>query len=349
MRKKKRLSWWTVFGKIAVEERIWRSSTESFWRVFAPVAGIIPQGKSRALHRALSDFGVEHSFGQAAERFREHYGFTIPVSAVRAATLASAARAQAGLEAKYEESYRVLPALGSEQVVAEGDGTMICTVAPGPRDGKRPREWKEMRLMAAQSQGSTLATYAAGFLEVGEAGRRWGHCGRDAGWGLQSHIHVVADGAEWIRKQAAEVFGGQHQMLCDFYHVSEYLAAAAKSVAPITSERWRKTQQRRLKKGAAAKVIATLKPHEEEEGTAKENAPVGNALRYLQNRADHLDYRAAIAAGLPIGSGLIESGHRHVLQSRLKKAGTAWLPDNAHAISQLRVIRSNGNWNSLWV
>jgi hypothetical protein len=29
--------------------------------------------------------------------------------------------------------------------------------------------------------------------------------------------------------------------------------------------------------------------------------------------------------GLPIGSGMIESGHRHVLHARLKKAGAAWL------------------------
>lgn len=69
--------------------------------------------------------------------------------------------------------------------------------------------------------------------------------------GLQSPIHVVADGAEWIRRQAAEVFGEQHKMLYDFYHVSEYLTAAAKSVAPATPEKWGKTQQQRLKKGGS--------------------------------------------------------------------------------------------------
>ena len=52
--------------------------------------------------------------------------------------------------------------------------------------------------------------------------------------------------------------------------------------------------------------------------------------------------------GLPIGSGMIESGHRHVLQARLKKAGTAWLSDHADQIAHLRVLRANNRWLSLW-
>jgi hypothetical protein len=48
------------------------------------------------------------------------------------------------------------------------------------------------------------------------------------------------------------------------------------------------------------------------------------------------------------GSGMIESGHRHVLQARLKKAGTAWLRDNADRIAHLRVLRAKQQWDSFW-
>jgi len=65
-------------------------------------------------------------------------------------------------------------------------------------------------------------------------------------------------------------------------------------------------------------------------------------------RTDPFFTRNAIKTGLPIGSGMIESGHKHVLQERLKKAGVAWLPENADAIAQLRVLRSNNQWESLW-
>jgi len=68
---------------------------------------------------------------------------------------------------------------------------------------------------------------------------------------------------------------------------------------------------------------------------------VREARRYLGNRRDPPDYPRALRLDLPIGSGLIESGHRHVLQVRLKRPGTAWLPDNADALAQLRVLRAN--------
>ena len=135
---------------------------------------------------------------------------------------------------------------------------------------------------------------------------------------LDSQIHVVADGAEWIRLQSREIFSDQEHFLCDFYHVSEYLADASKSCRAESPGRWRKTQQKRLKNGAAAKVIQELAQHIEPPGTPEEEAPVFCAFRYMNNRRDTFDYPRALKHQLPIGSGLIESGHRHVLQHASK-------------------------------
>jgi hypothetical protein len=296
----------------------------------------------------LTDFGCEHSFARAAESVQEHYGFEIGASAVRRATLEHAQRARARLQEGYQQSFRVLPAVGAGHVIAEADGTMICTVEPGQRKGKRSREWKEMRLVAAQAKESATTVYAATFGSVEEVGRRWGHCTREAGWGLNSQIHAVADGADWIRLQSQEVFREQGTFLCDFYHVSEYLAAAAQSCRGSRADQWRRTQQKRLRRGALQKVIETLEEHLEPIGTPEEQAPVRNGHRYLTNRTECLDYPRALELGLPIGSGMIESGHRHVLHARLKKAGTAWLHDHADQIAHLRVIRANRQWQSLW-
>jgi hypothetical protein len=296
----------------------------------------------------LTDFGCEQAFARAAESVREHYGFEMGASAVRAATLEHARRARERLRQEYQEPFRVVPAVGAEHVIAEADGTMICTVEAGPRKAKRPREWKEMRLVAAQAKDSARTVYAATFGSVEETGRRWGHCTRQAGWGLNSRIHAVGDGADWIRLQSQEVFQTQGTFLCDFFHVSEYLGAAAVSCRSSQPDAWRRTQQKRLKRGAVHMVVEALEPHLEPEGTAEEEAPVRNGLRYLNNRLDCLDYPRALALGLPIGSGMIESGHRHVLHARLKKAGTAWLQDHADQIAHLRVLRANRQWASLW-
>lgn len=96
------------------------------------------------------------------------------------------------------------------------------------------------------------------------------------------------------------------------------------------------------------KVIEALEPFLEPQGTAEEESPVRNGYRYLNNRLDSLDYPRALRLGLPIGSGMIESGNRHVLQARLKQAGTAWLANHADQIAHLPVLRVNQRWESLW-
>ena len=95
-------------------------------------------------------------------------------------------------------------------------------------------------------------------------------------------------------------------------------------------------------------MIEGLAEHLEPSGTPEELAPVTNAYRYLTNRTECPDYSRALRLGLPSGSGMIESGHRHVLQTRLKKAGAAWLVPNADRMANLRGLRANNQWLSLW-
>ena len=333
---------------MSVKDRVWRNQHQSYLRPLPGRLGVRPRGRSQRLDRVLTDFGCEHAFARAAGSVLEHYGFTIGVSTVRTATLKHAQRAREKLAAQYAQPFRELPSVGNEHVITPADGTMICTVQPGARKGKRPREWKEMRLVAAQAKDSATTVYGVTFGSVAETGRRWGHCTRQAGWGLNSRIHAVGDAADWIRLQSREVFGTQGHFLCDYFHVSEYLGAAAPRCRPAQPDQWRHTQQKRLKRGDVMKVIEALEKHLEAEGTPEAEAPVRNGHRYLSHRLDCLDYPRALALGLPIGSGMIESGHRHVLQARLKKAGAAWLPDHADQIAHLRVLRANHQWLALW-
>jgi hypothetical protein len=82
-----------VFGLVSVAERVWRTRTKSYLRLLPEGIGVGPRGRSVRLERALTDFGCEHSFGQAAARVMEHYGFEIGFRAVREATLTHAQRA----------------------------------------------------------------------------------------------------------------------------------------------------------------------------------------------------------------------------------------------------------------
>lgn len=303
------------------------------------------RGCSRRLQRALTDFGADEAFGPAAKKVREHYGVEVNAERLRQVCLSHARRMA---ERRVSPCTR-LAAKGPEWIVAEADGTMVPIVetasAPPGEDRRKHRvvRWQEARVVAAQAFGEATTHYDATLGEVAEAGARWSQTAGAAGWGVNTRIHAVGDGAPWLAQQAAERFGPASRYLLDLYHVCDYLAA----VWPADKA---SVHQHRdaLKAGRLASVLDALRERLEPASTPDEHAPARCALRYLENRPDQLDYPHALRLGLPVGSGLIESAHRHLLQSRLKLAGSWWSEPNAHAMAQLRVTRANGLWHSYW-
>ena len=144
-------------------------------------------------------------------------------------------------------------------------------------------------------------------------------------------------------------FGDPSRFLLDYYHVCDYLADASLVCAPQAPKAWMEQQKTRLKQNYFWAVLKALKPFREPDSVADAQAPVRAAYRYLLNRPQHLDYKASIAAELPIGSGEIESAHRYIIQIRLKRSGSWWTVKNAEAMLALRVLRANQDWDDYWL
>ena len=157
-------------------------------------------------------------------------------------------------------------------------------------------------------------------------------------------------GQNSIAELIEDLFGEQGSYLIDFYHVCEYLSAAAKTIAPdaAAGKAWMEAQKDTLKTGRAGAVPNALLPHCESLDVRDEQAPVRVCHRYLSARRDQLKYREALAEGLPIGSGEIESAHRCVAQKRLKLPGAWWLVEHAEHMLALRINRLNGDWAAYW-
>lgn len=95
-------------------------------------------------------------------------------------------------------------------------------------------------------------------------------------------------------------------------------------------------------------MIDELQSSLDKETDCQKREAIEKCERYLSNRVEYLDYEGAIKSGLPIGSGEIESGHRSVVQARLKLSGAWWKIENAEKMLALRVVRANGQWQSYW-
>lgn len=213
------------------EQSYRRARSREQVRPFSLAAQVACRSYSLGLQRVLTDFGADVPFGQVVEKVQEHYGISVAASAVRAITQAHGAALEWAAQVPAQ-----MPAEGVAVVVAEMDGSMIPTVqiAAGRGDKRRRREvsWQEARLSLAGVVGSVQRYYGATLGSVEQAGQQWRACAVRAGAGRHTHVHCVGDGARWIINQARQQFGVQGSYLVDFYHVSEYLAAAAAVVAP---------------------------------------------------------------------------------------------------------------------
>jgi hypothetical protein len=312
------------------------------YRPFCQVAGIRPRGYSTRLERALTDFGAEESFERAAVRLQEHYGIKIASNAIRRITYRHARRIEA-----VEPSGPSQPA---KTLITQIDGSMIPLVKPGEAGDRRKGKsllWSEARLCCARAEEQVSRVYGATLGTLETVSLLWAQTARYGGLGPKTLVHGIGDGAPWIVEKFNENFGGQGKYLIDFYHVSEYLGAAALKLAGAKkAARWLRKQKVRLLTGQARKILRSLEPHRETPGTVE--TPVENASRYIRQRLEHLHYAQARQAKLPIGSGEVESAHRHVIQHRLKVAGAWWKQTNAQCMLSLRVARANNCWNAYW-
>ncbi len=321
-------------------------------RPFVLGAKVSPRGCSRPLQRAIVDFAADDPFARVALKLREHYGFEIGESTIQRIALG---HAQAMFESGRPSADFPKTPSQHKQIVAQIDGGMIPVMEPdADRNDKRKGKklsWREAKISLAHAKGSRTPVYGGG-IEGGveTAGRRLLDCAVRAGFGADSRVHVVGDGAPWIVGQIEQQFGDQGSYLIDFYHVCEYLSPAAKAIAPdATAEKaWMEAQKDALKTGRVDEVLRALAPHREAPEASDDQAPVRACHRYLSTRKDQLKYLEAMAEGLPIGSGEIESAHRYVAQKRLKLPGAWWRVENAEYMLALRINRLNGDWHAYW-
>lgn len=333
-----------------MEEQTYRA-TESgkLCRPFQSRAEVLCRGYSTRLQRAIVDFGADVPFAQVREKIREHYG--IKISNGAAITITEDHARQMNAVDMTPKSRTTTQAL---TLIAETDGSMIPIVQTGkvgesgPQDRRRTRQvfWKEGKLSMIRRAGEVTPIFAVTLGDAAAAGADLLRLATAAGFNKRSHVHGLGDGAIWIEDQMEQQFGAQCRYHIDFFHVCDYLAAA--KVCAANDPGWMERQKDCLKSDQLPAVLAALAPFQEADSVPPEEAPVRACYRYLTNRPGQFNYQAAIQAGLPIGSGEVESAHRYIIQKRLKLSGAWWKIENAQAMLNLRVTRANGRWNQYW-
>ena len=181
----------------------------------------------------------------------------------------------------------------------------------------------------------------------GHIGASWERLSKVLGVARDQALSVIADGAKWIWDQAAKRFAGQDvQWVVDIYHVLLYLYAAVATLGPDAGEQWVDQRVIELIQMGGPRFIEHLRNTGPPDAAATE--AWDKLLNYLADNRDSLWYGQRLAAGLPIGSGLIEGGVKNTLGKRLKINSARWRVQRAERMGAIRCLQYSGLWEVYW-
>jgi hypothetical protein len=160
-------------------------------------------------------------------------------------------------------------------------------------------------------------------------------------------VGAVVDGALWCQS-FVDLHYPEALRILDFAHAAEYLTAIAQTsgvdgslLSPLQLVELRHA----LKHDGPAAVLPLLRTLV---ATQPTNADLASALAYLETREAQLQYPQFVADGWPIGSGMVESANKLVVEDRLKGAGMHWAEANVNGLLALRNAVCNDRWEECW-
>lgn len=183
---------------------------------------------------------------------------------------------------------------------------------------------------------------------------------------LQMHLHqlgiaqaesivLLGDGAKWIWKNIPALL---YQLGCrpeqitqvlDFYHAVQHLYKLGEALFGTTAKgkAWAKKWAKKLKKGGAAALVNQIKRLLVNE-MGQDQEKVQTEYNFFQGHQlqGRLDYAYFKEQKLPIGSGVVESLIRQVVNLRLKGCNKAWLEENAEAFLHARCQWAVQQWSN---
>ena len=162
----------------------------------------------------------------------------------------------------------------------------------------------------------------------------------------------ISDGGRGFLALYAAQFKDYARGILDFYHAAQNLwkgAAAWLDGRTQDARAWFVSARHRLRHGEADGVLADLAA-----ALALDDLPASardtltNLYTYLEKHRDHLDYEKFKELGLPIGSGLVESACKWLIQQRFKGVGMRWSEDGFNHLLHLRLAWVNGRFDALF-
>jgi hypothetical protein len=309
---------------------------------------LLPGKLTPQLQSWLVRLGAWLPFARAADLLADLTHVRVSTATTRRATEAAGA---AYVLHQTQEATQLLqdcpdPPVAPDRAVMSVDGAMVPLVGG---------EWAEVKTLAigepqseaeneihvrAVSYFSRLADADQfGQLALSEVHRR--------GVLRAGAVAAVTDGAEWIQG-FVELHCPDALRILDFAHAAQRLAEIGQTVwgeGSVQAQQWTTQQCHALKHDGPRQVLTAVLSQQLSHPT---DDVLSTNLTYLSKRVGHLQYPEYQAQGWPIGSGVVESANKVVVEARLKGSGMRWARSNVNAMLALRNVVCNDRWAEGW-
>ena len=136
--------------------------------------------------------------------------------------------------------------------------------------------------------------------------------------------------------------------ILDFPHAAQRICQIGEAVLGVehaSLAAWQVRQLHHLRHAGPLELLASLRTF----AAAQLKLPlVAENLAYLDKRVGQMQYPTFQAEGWPIGSGMVESANKLVVEARLKGAGMHWSRASVNPMLALRNAVCNDRWAEAW-
>jgi hypothetical protein len=140
--------------------------------------------------------------------------------------------------------------------------------------------------------------------------------------------------------------------ILDLYHAAQNLwkgAAAWLDGRTSQARKWFNWARHRLRHHNPDDVLEDLlEALEVESLPQRATEALVKLYDYLNGHRDHMDYAKYEALGLPLGSGMVESACKWLIQQRFKGVGMRWSEAGFNHLLPLRLAWVNGTFDELF-
>lgn len=251
-----------------------------------------------------------------------------------------------------DEAISVLPLL------IGADGVMVPFRSEG---GKGPTVWREVKVavlarLGRRSKSDAPQLYQRRLVAVlgsidAFSPRLWLEALRQ-GVLTASQVVWLSDGGVGFWGIYAAWFAAYAIGILDFYHAAQNLWKGAKAWLDGRSKKarqWFVSARHRLRHGETDVVLNDIAAALELDGlpeTARK--ALKNLYDYLDTHQHHIQYEKFKELGLPIGSGMVESACKWLIQQRFKGVGMRWSETGFNHLLHLRLAWVNGRFDELF-